>query len=167
MIIGNGDIASALKDKNITYFASGVSNSSETRESEFRRELDLLLEQDISRKIVYFSSLCVFYSDTPYAQHKRMMEEVVKSNFRKYTIMRLGNITWGKNPHTIINFFRNKIKNREDLEIRDTYRYLVDRDEFLHWIDMIPDWNCEMNVTGRRLTIRQIVDEIYETDRRT
>ena len=162
MIIGNGDIASVLEDKkNITYFASGVSNSSETRDSEFKRELDLLLKQDRNQKIVYFSSLCVFYSDTPYAQHKRMMEEVVKSNFR-YTIMRLGNITWGDNPHTIINFFKNKIKNKEKFEIKDTHRYLVDKEEFLHWIDMIPDWDCEMNVTGRRLTIRQIVDEINE-----
>lgn len=162
MIIGNGDIASVLRDKGITYFASGVSNSSETRESEFKRELDLLMEQDTNQKIVYFSSLCVFYSDTPYARHKRMMEEVVKTNFRKYTIMRLGNITWGNNPHTIINFFKNKIKNGEKLDIRDTQRYLVDKDEFLHWVDMIPDWNCEMNITGRKLTIQQIVDEINE-----
>jgi nucleoside-diphosphate-sugar epimerase len=161
MIIGNGDMASVLKDKQgITYFASGVSNSSETRESEFRRELDLLLEQDKNQKIVYFSSLCVFYLDTPYARHKRIMEEVIKSNFRKYTIMRLGNITWGKNPHTLLNFLRNKIKNKENFEVQDTYRYLVDKDELLHWIDMIPNWNCEMNVTGRRLTIRQIIDEL-------
>jgi nucleoside-diphosphate-sugar epimerase len=160
-IIGNGDMASVLKGKKgITYFASGVSNSSETRESEFRRELDLLLEQDKNQRIVYFSSLCVFYSETPYALHKRMMEEVVKSNFRKYTIMRLGNITWGSNPHTIINFLKNKIKNKEEFKIQDTYRYLVDKDEFLYWIDMIPDWNCEMNITGRRMTIKQIVDGI-------
>ena len=161
MIIGNGDIATELKDKKgITYFASGVSNSSETREEEFRRELDLLLEQDKDCKIIYFSSLCVFYSDTPYALHKRMMEEVVKSNFKKYTIMRLGNITWGSNPKTILNFFKNKIKNKEDFEIQDTYRYLVDKDEFQHWIDKIPDFNCEMNVTGKRMTIKQIVDTL-------
>ena len=161
MIIGNGDIASALKDKDgITYFASGVSDSSETREEELGRELNLLMEQDKDQKIVYFSSLCVFYSDTPYAYHKRRMEEVIKSNFRKYTIMRLGNITWGNNPKTLLNFFKNKIKNKEDFEIQDTYRYLVDKKEFLYWIDMIPDFNCEMNVIGKRMTIKQIVAEL-------
>ena len=159
-IIGNGDIASALEDKkDITYFASGVSDSSETRESEFKRERDLLLSQD-AWHLVYISSLCVFYLDTPYAKHKREMEEVVKNNFPVYTIMRLGNITWGNNPKTLLNFFKNKIKNKEDFEIQDTYRYLVDKDEFQHWIDMIPDWSCEMNITGRRMTIKQIVDEL-------
>ena len=104
MIIGNGDIASAIKDrKDLLFFASGVSNSRETRESEYRREIDLLLKQDKNSHIVYFSSLCVFYSNSRYAQHKRYMEKLVKG-FRKWTIIRLGNITWGTNPHTLINF---------------------------------------------------------------
>ena len=25
------------------------------------------------------------------------------------------------------------------------------KDEFLYWIDLIPEWNCELNVTGERL----------------
>lgn len=46
MIIGNGDVASVLQDRDdLIYFASGVSNSQETRGSEFRREKDLLFEQ--------------------------------------------------------------------------------------------------------------------------
>lgn len=46
MILGNGDIASALRPvdrPDRLFFASGVSNSSETRLSEFNRERDLLL----------------------------------------------------------------------------------------------------------------------------
>ena len=47
MIIGHGDIASALSNrKDRLYFASGVSNSSEIRESEYRREINLLLKQN-------------------------------------------------------------------------------------------------------------------------
>jgi hypothetical protein len=47
-IVGNGDIASALKDLNKDrwiFFASGVSNSRETDEDEYAREMSLLLEQ--------------------------------------------------------------------------------------------------------------------------
>lgn len=158
MIIGHGDIASILPDReDRLYFASGVSNSGETRETEFKREIKLLLDQDKNAHLVYFSSLSIFYSDTPYANHKKMMEYVVKQHFPNYTIVRLGNITWGKNPHTIINFMRAQKKAGKTLDIRDAYRYVIDKDEFLHWIAMIPDWCCEMNLPGIRLTIKQIV----------
>jgi nucleoside-diphosphate-sugar epimerase len=161
MIVGNGDIASVLKDRDgFIFFASGVSNSQETRESEFQREKDLLLSQDKSKHLVYFGSLCVFYAKTRYAQHKMEMERLIKENFKSWTIMRLGNITWGTNPNTIINFFRNKIARRESIEIQNTFRYVVDLGDFLHWLSMIPKWNCEMNITGRRMSIRQIVEEL-------
>lgn len=160
MIIGHGDIASVLKDKkNRIYFASGVSNSQETRESEFQRETDLLLKQDKSQHIVYFSSLAVFYSDSRYAQHKKQMEELVKNNFKHYTIVRLGNITWGTNPHTIINFFRNRLIKNKPIEVRDEHRYIIEKEEFLHWMDLIPDWNCEMNISGQFLTIKEIINK--------
>lgn len=159
-IVGRGDIASVLSDReDRIYFASGVSNSQETRGSEYTREIELLADQDTSMHLVYFSSLCIFYSDSRYAQHKKMMEDIIKSNFKHYTILRMGNITWGKNPHTLINFIKNKIKNREPFEVQDIYRYVVDKDEFLYWIDMIPEWSCEMNVVGRRMLVKDIVKE--------
>ncbi len=163
MIVGSGDIASILKDrKDRVYFASGVSNSQETRESEYEREKRLLLTQNHFPKgghLVYFSSLLVFYSNSRYTLHKKEMEELVKLNFHPYTIMRMGNISWGNNPHTLINFIKNKIKNREPFEIQDVYRYVVDHDEFLYWIDMIPEWSCEMNVIGKRMLVKDIVKE--------
>ncbi|MDO8503812.1 MAG: hypothetical protein Q7S60_03915 [bacterium] len=165
MIIGHGDIASVLKDlpagrqgrKDRLYFASGVSNSQETRESEYKREEDLLMKQNKHKHIVYFGSLCIFYSDTRYAKHKRHMEELVRKNFKRYTIFRMGNITWGDNPYTLINYFRNAVKKGNKLKIRDTYRYLVDKKEFLHWIDLIPDWPCEINIPGQMLKVKEIV----------
>ena len=160
MILGSGDIASAIKDnKKLLFFASGVSNSKETRESEYEREENLLLEQNPNKHIVYFSSLCVFYSHTRYAQHKNMMESIIKDTFKHYTIMRLGNITWGNNPNTIINYFRNEKKNKRAIEIRDEYRYIITKEEFQHWLSLIPYWNCEMNITGRMLSIKKIVKE--------
>ena len=57
MIIGNGEIASILDDKkDLLFFASGVSNSQEMRESEYQREIDLLLSQNHNAHIVYFGS---------------------------------------------------------------------------------------------------------------
>lgn len=161
MIIGSGDIASILTDRDDRlFFASGVSNSQEDRKSEFKREMDLLLDQHKSSHIVYFSSLAIFYADTPYTQHKRNMEETIKANFDTYCIFRIGNITWGDNPHTIINAFKKKIIAGSRLNIQNTHRYVVDLDEFLHWIDLIPDWSCEMNVPGRMMKVSDIVQEI-------
>src|SRR3990167_10645429 len=142
MIVGSGDLASVLPDrKDLLFFASGVSNSQEIRESEYTREFELLREQDQTKRLVYFSSLAIFYSDTRYTKHKKMMEEWVKRWFPKYTIIRLGNITFGKNPNTLINYF----KDHRDAEIQDVYRYIADKEELLHWINLIPDWNCEIN----------------------
>lgn len=159
MIIGHGDIAGVIKDMaDKLYFASGVSNSQETRESEYQREIELLLSQDRNLHIVYIGSLAIFYSDTRYTQHKKLMESFVKQ-FEHYAIVRIGNITWGKNPHTIINYLRSQNELGLPLKIRNEYRYVVEKEEFLHWIDLVPKWNCEMNITGERLSIKQIVEK--------
>lgn len=162
MITGNGDLASVLgpfEREDRTYFASGVSNSSEIRNSEFAREITLLLKQDRSKHLIYFSSLCIFFSKTPYAEHKRAMEEIVKKTFGRYTIFRVGNILWGSNPHTLINFLKGKIERGEPYEVQDVYRYVIDKEEFIHWIGMIPPWPAEMNVPGRRMKVQEIVNE--------
>lgn len=160
-IIGHGDIACMLEnaDKDVLFFASGVSNSGETRESEYDREKALLLGQDRSKRLVYFGSLSIFYQDSRYSRHKREMEEIVRENFPEYCIVRIGNITFGSNPNTLINAMRNKVLRGEPLEIQDATRYIVDRDEFLHWVELIPNFNCEINIPGRRMTVREVVKE--------
>lgn len=156
MIVGNGDIASVLTDReDRLYFVSGVSNSQETRRSEYEREKNLLLAQDKYRHIVYVSTLAVFYTDTLYVQHKLRMERLIKKHFKHYTIIRIGNIDWGTNPNTLINYLRA----HPDAEIKDVYRYVVSKEEFLYWVNLIPEWPCEMNIVGRRLKVKEIVDE--------
>jgi hypothetical protein len=159
-IEGKGDIASVLSDReDFTYFASGVSNSQEVRESEYQREKELLMNQDRSKRLVYFGSLSIFYSDNRYSKHKREMEELIVENFPKYCIIRIGNITWGKNPHTLINTLRNKVANQEPVEIHDVYRYVVDEEEFLYWVSLIPDFNCEINIPGERMKVKEIFNK--------
>jgi hypothetical protein len=155
-LVGRGDIASVLPERDdLLFFASGVSNSGETRESEYEREFDLLLEQPRTAHIVYFSSLAVFYSHTRYAQHKRDMEALVRQSFPFYTIIRIGNITWGTNPYTLINYLRA----HPEAELQDTYRYIVNKEEFLYWVSLIPDWSCEMNIPGKRMKVQEVYDK--------
>ena len=163
-IVGNGDLATALKEAGVDrddriYFASGVSNSGPLPESEYDREVHLLLNQPRDKHIIYFGSLCIFSSKSRYSCHKSFMENLVRDNFEPYTIVRLGNITWGTNPTTLINHLRGKIERGEPYEVQDVYRYIVNKEEFLHWIRMIPSWSCEMNVSGRRMKVREIIEE--------
>ena len=86
------------------------------------------------------------------------MEELVKK-FKKWTIIRIGNIDWGTNPHTLINYLRNKKSKGQKLHIKNVYRYILNREEFDYWIKLIPPWSCEMNVSGRRMKVSEIVRE--------
>jgi hypothetical protein len=163
-VVGHGDIARVLnweceERPRTIFFASGVSNSQETRESEYKREKDLLLKQNKNKRLVYFGSLSIFYSDGRYARHKREMEDLVMEEFPKYCIVRLGNIDWGHNPHTLINTLRNNVAEGKPVEIRDVERYIIDKEEFVHWIDLIPDFNCEINIPGRRMKVMEIFKE--------
>src|SRR5689334_12150331 len=106
MVIGNGDLASVLPDReDRLYFASGVSNSQETNEDEYQAEKDLFNQIPYFFKdefqLIYFSSLGVLTSDSRYFKHKLEMEQLAKT-WPKYAIIRIGNITWkSKNPNTI------------------------------------------------------------------
>jgi nucleoside-diphosphate-sugar epimerase len=163
-VIGRGDIAAAIVDRpDLTFFAAGVSNSAETRESAYTREFNRLFAQPPSAHLVYFSSLSVFYQTTRYTCHKRMMEDFVRNAFPRHTIIRLGTITWGVNPNLLINHLRLRLERGEPLEIQDVTRYVCDLAEFQHWLGLIPAWPCELNITGRRMTVSEIVEEfVYD-----
>ena len=141
MIVGRGDIASVLNDRDgAIFFVSGVSNSNETRESEFMREIELLDKQDKTKCIFYFSSIALddVSKNSQYLQHKRNMELLVKSNFENYNIIRIGNITWGSNPNTFINYIKNKKSKGESVEIKDEYKYVIDKEQLVLLTDNLP-----------------------------
>jgi hypothetical protein len=158
MIVGKGDIASVLPDrKDLMFFASGVSNSQETNPEAFKRERELLMKQDKFSHLVYFSTLSIYAKESPYTKHKQLMEHLVKSFFQTYTIIRIGNITWGSNPNTFINNYKKCMGDGTPFHVDDVYRYIVDEEEFLYWINLIPNWSTEMNVPGRRMKVREIL----------
>lgn len=158
MVIGHGDLAQVLKLRDrddLTYFASGVSNSQCTDEIEFYRER-LLLKTVSDNHIVYFSSLSIYDKDSHYTRHKLQMEQLVKEKANIYTIIRLGNITWGDNPNTIINYLRRK----QDVVLRDEFKYLTTLADFYYWIDRIPKWSTEMNLTGERVHMAELFNRV-------
>ncbi len=161
MIVGTGDIASVLNDRDgAIFFAAGVSNSSEKRESEFNREYELLNKQDKNKCIFYFSSIAIddISKNSEYLQHKRRMELFIKSNFENYNIIRIGNITWGTNPNTFINYIRNKIKTGQPVEIKDEYKYMIDKEQLVLLADNLPlIGQNQISVFGRMAKVKELI----------
>jgi hypothetical protein len=150
-----------VEDNDLLFFASGVSDSKEVRQREFFRERDLLLDQDKNSHLVYFSSLGAMNPTTEYLIHKRNMELLIDRTFHSNTIVRIGNITWGNNPNTIINYLKRRISSGESFNIRDEYKHLISREELIYWMHKIPkDRNVQMNLTGRMVKVSKIVEEI-------
>ncbi|NGM86004.1 NAD-dependent epimerase/dehydratase family protein [Parapusillimonas sp. SGNA-6] len=139
MIIGNGLVASAFAtysfstDPNITVFASGVSNSTETREEAFLREKALLLKTLENNKLIYYFSSCSIEDPqlrtTPYAVHKVAMESLVRSA-KNYRIFRLPQVV-GKtsNPTTLTNFLYQHIRSGTRFHVwKSATRNIIDID---------------------------------------
>jgi hypothetical protein len=162
MIVGKGDIASILNDREgAIFFASGVSKSTETNESEFWREIELLDKQDKTKCLFYFSSIALDDMSkigNQYLTHKRKMELFVKSNFKNYNIIRIGNISWGSNPNTFINYIKSKIKNGEPVEIKDEFKYLIDKEQLLLLTDNLPlVGQNTISVFGRMAKVKELI----------
>lgn len=143
-IIGSGDIASVLNDREgFIFFAAGVSNSSELDEAQYVRErkrlsrdIEIAVQSDMH--FVYFSSISCFLNLTRYTVHKMEMELLIQGRCPHYTIIRIGNISWGTNPHTFINFIRNKKAKGEYVVIKDEWKYIIDKEDLLFITDNLP-----------------------------
>ncbi|QIY91412.1 NAD-dependent epimerase/dehydratase family protein [Chryseobacterium gallinarum] len=145
MIIGNGLIANALKNidsEEYVFFASGVSNSLETRSSEFEREFSLLknsLESNNDKKIIYFSTLSVkdqSKQGSHYVLHKLSIEDYIKKHSENYLILRIGNIVGkGGNPNTLFNYLKNQITNNNRFVVHNkARRLLIDMDDITRFL---------------------------------
>lgn len=146
MIIGNGLIANSLKNidsKDHLYFASGVSNSLETRSSEFEREFSLLKNSIIpheEKKLFYFSTLSVndlSKQQSPYVLHKLEIENFIKENCKNYIILRVGNIVGkGGNPNTLFNFLKTQIIQGSNFMLHQkARRLLLDIDDITEFLE--------------------------------
>ncbi len=159
MIVGTGDIAKVIKDRDgALFFCSGVSNSQEEDKAQFKREKDLLMEQSKDLCLFYFGTISMYSVSSAYTRHKLRMEQIIKSNWNHYNIVRLGNITWGTNPNTFINYLKAKKKKGEDYELRDEYKYVIDKDQFRLICSSLPlKGQNEINVFGKMAKVKDLI----------
>lgn len=146
MIIGNGIIANAVKSNdrdNTVFFASGVSNSLETKTSEFEREFSLLKkvhEENKEKKLVYFSTLSIYdqsKQNSPYVVHKKSVENYIENNIDCFLILRIGNIVGkGGNPNTLFNFLKTQITDKKEFSLHlKARRLLLDIEDISRFLD--------------------------------
>jgi nucleoside-diphosphate-sugar epimerase len=153
MIVGKGLLAKAFEqrfgdNRDVVVFASGVSNSLETRPSEFAREETLLRELLARRacRFVYFGS-CGAAADEPkltaYMRHKRAMESLVLSAPQGLVLRLPQVVSRAENPHTLTNFLRDHIVAGEHFTVwARAERNLIDIDDIvsiaIHLIQELP-----------------------------
>lgn len=167
MIIGNGLLAQACaphfhQRDDVLVFASGVSNSRETRAEEYARE-QAMLEQALTLNLftVYFSSCSVHDAElahTPYVQHKRAMEALLTTRSRQMAIIRLPQVVGSTpNPYTLTNYLNEQIRSGQSFQLwLRAWRNLIDVDDVAtivaqlidhHWADgVITNVACPFSV---------------------
>ena len=141
MVVGNGMIARRFGDfagrGEVVIFASGVSNSKETRPEPFARERQLVeqtLHQTADSLFVYFSTASVndpTEQGSPYVTHKLELEQLIGERATNYLLVRASNVVGGPgNPHTVLNFFVDRIRRHEPFTIwQHANRNLIDLDD--------------------------------------
>ena len=151
-IIGSGFLAknfknyeSLFKKLNICIYSAGVSNSLCVDEQLFKKDQNRLISfnKEIDKKniLLYFSTCSIAdpsRSNSPYVKNKLKIEKFIKSNFEKYLIIRLPEVVGKtKNNNTLINFFYNKINQKEKftlwsratrsiIDIEDVTKLMID-----------------------------------------
>lgn len=177
MIVGNGLLAKAFEQhfvgsRDVLVFASGVSNSLETRPDEFGREETLLREllHAHDGRLVYFGSCGAATGEselTPYLRHKRAMESLVLST-RHGLVLRLPQVvSRAKNPHTLTNFLRDRILADEHFTVwAHAERNLIDIDDIvsiaIHLIHEAPERATAVSIASiRSLPMPEII-KIFE-----
>lgn len=141
MVVGKGLIAQAFKpyfelNEDVVIFASGVSNSAETRFSEFDRERNLLNQYlSLSKKTLVYFSTCslndISLVKTQYVVFKSEMESLIVNNFENYLIIRLPQVVGASdNTCTLTNFIYSHILFAKEFKLwKKAKRNLIDVDD--------------------------------------
>lgn len=141
MVVGNGLVAKAFgayeQNNDVVIFASGVSNSKESDNAAFEREIGLVKEvvnNNPEKLFVYFSTTSIddkSLKDKKYVQHKLYIESLIAQTCARYYIFRISNIVGHTgNPNTIVNFFTRHIQGDESFAVwENAYRNIIDIDD--------------------------------------
>ncbi len=137
MLVGRGMVASKFAkysgSPDVTIFASGVSNSAETDASPFAREAALLKQTVRSAPLfVYFSSLFdAGKAASPYAQHKRAMENLAANESESHLIFRMPQVLGAtSNSTNLVGFFVRQLQSGGAFRVQaHATRVLIDIDD--------------------------------------
>lgn len=151
MIIGKGYIARLISNivkthNDLLIFASGVSNSRETNENEYQREINLLqsvLKNHSNHTFVYFSTVSTLDPSLQclrYIKHKKFIEQYISELSDSFIILRLPNIITNnfQNKHLFIPFFIERILARNNIVLyTNAYRYFIGELELIQILNLI------------------------------
>lgn len=174
VIIGSGMMANAFRKSEVrscVIFASGVSDSRETDAGEYARERDLVMEsinRHGDRTFVYFSSYVAISHETPYAEHKRQIEELIRQHARHFLIVRLPQVAGPTRNMTLLRFITRQIATNRTIRVnREARRRIIDIDDVVRIVQSITqtgdDIRMLMNVGPKTsmniLDIIRVVEE--------
>ena len=158
-----------VSDSGTVIFASGVSDSLESRDDSFERERTLLQrirEENPEKLVVYFGTCSVVdpdRRDTPYVQHKLEMESLLQNSDGPWMILRLP-LAIGPmhRSRTLAQFLYEQISNEQPFEVwAHATRYPIDvADTFRiasYFIGQRSMWNRRINVALRAYSILDFV----------
>lgn len=181
MIIGNGLIASLFTEcdqENIIFFASGVSNSLETKKEEFLREENLIkktIAENPNKVFIYFSTCSIYDSskaESQYVLHKLKMEQIIIQICPQYLILRLSNAVGnGGNPNLLMNYLVRSVKNNEIINVHaKATRNLIDVEDIKNITNQLIDkqyFNKIINIAYPEnytiIEILEIMEKFYQT----
>lgn len=175
MIVGHGLVATAFigsvfESPHYTVFASGISNSTESADAAFIRELTLLQQYLAkSKTLIYFSTTSIFdptKQDTPYILHKLKIEKLIRERAEFYMIVRLP-ILVGRtsNSHTLINYLVDSIREKREIRLHTkACRHLLDVDDLVPVLtEFYEEDSCnrKINILGSpKITVPELVEKI-------
>lgn len=181
MIVGNGLIASLFTEcdqENIIFFASGVSNSLETKKEEFLREENLIkktITENPNKVFIYFSTCSIYDSskvESQYVLHKLRMEQIIIQLCPQYLILRLSNAVGnGGNPNLLMNYLVRSVKNNEIINVHTkATRNLIDVEDIKNITNQLIDkqyFNKIINIAYPEnytiIEILEIMEKFYQT----
>lgn len=173
-VVGSGLIARNIREslfpENTLIIASGVSNSKETRASEFFREEELIRREVLNcpgSRIIYFSTCSISSGEnSAYIQHKLNMENLVRQIGKNYWIFRLPQVVGAVNNSTLVSYLFNSIKMRRKIAIQAmAKRNLIDIDDAVRVASIhvlqSPDCGSTVNIaSSQSVPVLEIVKEI-------
>jgi len=173
VIVGHGMMANAFSafagNAAVVIFASGVSDSTETRPAAFRRESELLRRTRAEHSdalLVYFGTCSVNdpdRRDTPYVRHKLEMESLLKASPGPWLVLRLPLAIGPRHRgNTLANYLHDRIIHGRPFEVwAGSTRYPVDvEDAFRVASRLIAEpsmWRRTINIALRAFPVLEFV----------